>query len=94
MKYRYIRAFIVLLAGLLTIIINIKTNKNVTVSLLLLLIVLIIFYFIGTLVTEILQHFIEKDESEPELTVVGSNEPDEPTEEKNSEENSFEDDEE
>lgn len=62
MKFRYIRAFIVLLAGLITIILNIKTHRNVTLSLLILLIVLIIFYFVATLLVEILQHFMERFE--------------------------------
>lgn len=63
MKYRYLRAFIVLLAGLITIIINIKTKKDDTSSLLILLAVLVIFYFIATLFVEILQHsLVPKDD--------------------------------
>lgn len=60
MKYRYLRAFIVLLAGLITLIINMKIGKNVTTSLLIVLLVIIIFYFVATLLVEILQHNLEK----------------------------------
>ncbi len=55
MKLQYVRAFIVLLSGLITLIINMKTGIPVTMSLFRVLVVLIIFYFIGTLVVEILQ---------------------------------------
>ena len=39
MKLQYVRAFIVLLAGLITLLINMKTGRTVTSSLLILLIV-------------------------------------------------------
>lgn len=70
MKFRYLRAFIVLLAGLITLIINIKTGKNVTLSLIILLIVLIIFYFVATLLVEILQLYLERWEASRELPVI------------------------
>lgn len=66
MKYRYLRAFIVLLAGLVTLVVNIKTNKNVTVSLLILLGVIVVFYVIATLCVEILQHSMNQKESKKE----------------------------
>lgn len=66
MKYRYLRAFIVLLAGLVTLVINMKTNKNVTVSLLILLGVIVVFYVIATLCVEILQHSMNQKESRKE----------------------------
>lgn len=59
MKLQYLRAFIVLLAGLITLIINMKTGKPVTLSLLIVLIVILVFYVIGTLVVEILQKGLE-----------------------------------
>lgn len=59
MKLQYLRAFIVLLAGLITLIINMKTGKPVTLSLFIVLIVLLIFYVIGTLIVEILQKSLE-----------------------------------
>ncbi len=55
MKLQYFRAFIVLLAGLVTLIVNIKTNQDVTKSLFIVLVVLIVFYFIGTLICEIME---------------------------------------
>ena len=62
MKYQYIRAFIVLIAGLLALIINMKMGRDVTTSLLIVLIVLLVFYFLSTLVVEILQRSIEKND--------------------------------
>ena len=64
MKLRYLRAFIVLLAGLVTLIVNMKTGKNVTLSLLIVLIVILIFYVIGTLIVEILQKALEESEND------------------------------
>lgn len=60
MKLQDLRSFIVLLAGLIALIINMKTGREVTVSLLIVLIVILVFYFIGTLVVEILQRGIQK----------------------------------
>ncbi|MCR5701754.1 MAG: hypothetical protein K6G76_06395 [Lachnospiraceae bacterium] len=59
MKLGYLRAFIVLLAGLITLIVNIKTGREATVSLLIVLIVICVFYVIGTLICEILQKNLE-----------------------------------
>lgn len=67
MKYQYIRAFIVLLAGLVTLIINMKTAKSVTASLAILLGVLVVFYFLATLIVEILQKAMEPKEDSGEL---------------------------
>jgi len=61
MKLQYLRAFIVLLAGLITLILNMKTGKPVVLSLFIVLIVILIFYVIGTLVVEILQKELEVD---------------------------------
>ena len=55
MKLQYIRAFIVLVAGLITLIINMHMHKPVIQSLVILLIVILVFYFIGTLAIELLQ---------------------------------------
>lgn len=65
-KYQYLRAFIVLVAALITLIVNIKTNRNVTVSLLLLTGVIIVFYIIATLIVEILQRTMEPEEMNDE----------------------------
>ncbi len=64
MKLQYVRAFIVLLAGLITLIINMRTGISVTASLFRVLVVLIIFYVIGTLVVEILQKGLEAADEE------------------------------
>lgn len=61
MKLRYLRAFIVLLAGLITLIINIKMHREVTQSLLILLIVLLVFYFLGTLAVELIEKSLENE---------------------------------
>lgn len=74
MKYQYIRAFIVLLAGLVTLIINMKTAKNVTTSLAILLGVLVVFYFLATLIVEILQKAMEKNEDSDEPYVEDESE--------------------
>ena len=72
MKLQYVRAFIVLLAGLITLIMNIKTGKDVNASLLTVLIVILIFYVIATLIVEILQKSLMKtddaDEEDAEQT--------------------------
>lgn len=64
MKFQYIRAFIVLLAGLIALIVNMHTGKNVTVSLAIVLVVILIFYVIATLVVEILQKNLETSVSQ------------------------------
>lgn len=74
MKLQYLRAFIVLLAGLIALIVNIKTHKEVTVSLFIVLVVIIIFYFVGTLIVEIMQKALEGDSSNPELEIINEDE--------------------
>lgn len=64
MKLQYLRAFIVLVAGLITLIMNIKTGKAVTTSLLILLVVILVFYFLASLAVEILQHYMNSSPSE------------------------------
>lgn len=70
MKLQYVRAFIVLVAGLVTIIINMKTQKDVTTSLLILLIVLLVFYLIGTLVIEIFQKSLNNTPTDSNLEMI------------------------
>lgn len=55
MKLQYVRAFIVLLAGLIALIINMCMGRPITLSLFIVLVVILIFYVIGTLVVEILE---------------------------------------
>lgn len=81
MKLRYLRAFIVLVAGLVTLIVNIKTQKNVTTSLFIVLVVLLVFYVLATLIVEILQKAMEQSYDVPEENVES-----EETQEENSEE--------
>lgn len=70
MKLGYLRAFIVLVAGLVTIILNMKTHKEVTTSLLILLIVLLVFYFIGTLIMEIFQKSFDDKSKQSNLEII------------------------
>lgn len=79
MKLQYVRAFIVLVAGLITLIINIKTQKDVTISLLILLIVLIVFYLIGTLITEIIEKSLQQSDKNPNLEIVNNEDEEEET---------------
>ena len=58
MKLQYVRAFIVLLAGLIALIINMCMGRPITLSLFIVLVV--IFYVIGTLVVEILEKGMDK----------------------------------
>lgn len=81
MKWQYVRAFIVLLAGLVTLIVNMKTQKDINVSLLIVLIVILVFYVIATLIVEILQRSFET--KEPDSLVI---EDDSDTESENGEE--------
>ena len=90
MKYRYIRAFIVLLAGLITLIMNMKTGRNVTESLFIVLVVLLVFYVLATLVVEILERSMEnsnqqEDVSEEDDEEVSESNDAEPLEEEESE---------
>ena len=55
MKKRYLRAFIVLLAGLITSILNIINHRDVIRGLSVLLVVLLVFYVVGTLAQEIIE---------------------------------------
>ena len=61
MKLQYVRAFIVLLAGLIALIVNIKTGRDITISLLIVLIVILGFYFLGTLAVELIQRSMNND---------------------------------
>lgn len=70
MKLQYLRAFIVLLAGLITLIINIRSHKDVTISLLILLIVIIVFYLIATFLVEILQHSLEQNKKIEQIQII------------------------
>lgn len=53
-KYRYARAFVVLLAALITLILNIKYEREIIRGLLIMLIVIILFYFIASLAIKLI----------------------------------------
>lgn len=74
MKLQYLRAFIVLLAGLVALISNIKAHTDVTISLLIVLIVIIVFYIIGTLIIEIFQKTSEPKVDDNLTIIVGDEE--------------------
>ena len=48
-KYRYARAFVVLLAALITLILNIRYEREIIRSLVIMLVVIIVFYVISTI---------------------------------------------
>lgn len=72
MKLQYVRAFIVLVASLTALLMNMKMHKDVVTSLWIVLVVILVFYILGTIVVEILQKGLtqesksEPEESEPE----------------------------
>lgn len=74
MKLQYLRAFIVLLAGLVALISNMKAHTDVTISLLIVLIVIIVFYIIGTLIIEIFQKTGEPKVDDNLTIIVGDEE--------------------
>lgn len=60
-KYRYARAFIVLLAALITLILNIKYKRDIVRSLIIMLIVIIIFYVIATVAIKLIDKIKNMD---------------------------------
>ncbi|MDO5156926.1 MAG: hypothetical protein Q4D51_13290 [Eubacteriales bacterium] len=94
MKYQYIRAFIVLLAGLIALVLNMKMGKDVNASLMIVLVVIVIFYVIATLVIEILQKSFEwEDDKENNSELEESSLDDEEEIEITTQENVFDEDE-
>ena len=53
-KYKNIRAFIVLLAALITWLLNMKYKRNLLESLIILLIVIVVFYIIATIAIKLI----------------------------------------
>ena len=53
-KYRYARAFVVLMAALITLILNIKYEREIVRSLIIMLIVIIVFYVISTVAIKLI----------------------------------------
>ncbi|MBQ8167334.1 MAG: hypothetical protein IJZ96_09920 [Lachnospiraceae bacterium] len=71
-KYRYARAFIVLLAALITLILNIKYERDTVRGLIILLVVIIAFYIISSIAIKLIDKIrtldtkVEKVEGEEE----------------------------
>ena len=71
-KYRYARAFIVLLAALITLILNIKYERDTVRGLIILLVVIIAFYIISSIAIKLIYKIrtldtkVEKVEGEEE----------------------------
>ena len=53
-KYRYARAFVVLLAALITLILNIKYEREIIRSLIIMLVVIVVFYVISTVAIKVI----------------------------------------
>lgn len=74
MKLRWLRAFIVLTAALIVCISNIVSKRPMPAALVWLLIVILVFFFIGSLVTRIIQRTMsdssKNKESEPSESVT------------------------
>ncbi len=53
-KYRYARAFVVLMAALITLILNIRYEREIIRSLVIMLVVIIVFYIISTVAIKLI----------------------------------------
>ena len=80
-KYKYARAFIVLLAALITLILNIKYERDTVRGLIILLIVIIVFFIISNIAIKLIDKIrtldtkVEKvDDEEDENQEEASNE--------------------
>ncbi len=63
MKYRFIPAFVMLLAGFVCCIMSIVQRWNVTHSLIVLIIVLILFYIIGQIAAQVVGKIVAEHEA-------------------------------
>lgn len=81
-KYRYARAFIVLLSALITLILNIKYEREMIRSLVIMLVVIIVFYIISTVAIKLIDKIrtmdtkvekVEDEDSEDSEEETGSN---------------------
>ena len=84
-KYKYARAFIVLMAALVTLLLNLKYKRDLLVSLIILLIVIVVFIVISSIAL----FLIDKIANMTETVVIKdtSSEDEELEEENDSEEN-------
>ncbi len=53
-KYRYARAFVVLLSALITLILNIRYEREIIRSLIIMLVVILVFYVISTIAIKLI----------------------------------------
>ena len=67
-KYRYARAFVVLMAALITLILNIKYEREIIRSLVIMLIVIIVFYVISTVAIKLIDVIRNMDTKVEEVT--------------------------
>lgn len=73
-KYKNARAFIVLLAALITWLLNMKYERNLVRSLIILLIVIVVFYIIATIALKLIDKIrnmeevkeVDMEEAQPE----------------------------
>lgn len=72
-KYKYARAFIVLLAALIALLLNMKYQRELNKSLVIVLVVIIVFYAISTVAIRL----IDKIKNMEKTEVVSSDEEDE-----------------
>ncbi|GEM_PF-2836330 len=72
-KLRNARAFIVLLAALITLILNIKYKRELLNSLIIILIVIIIFYIIATIALKLVDKIVHMENSTEDISNVENN---------------------
>ena len=64
-KYKNARAFIVLLAALITWLLNMKYKRNIVESLIILLIVIVVFYMIASIAIKLMDKIRNMEEGKP-----------------------------
>lgn len=79
-KYRYARAFVVLLSALITLILNIKYRRAMIRSLVIMLIVIIVFYVIATVAIKLVDKIRTMDTKVEQLEEGDASEEKENTE--------------
>lgn len=76
-KYRYARAFVVLVATLITLILNIKYKRETIDSLLIMLFVIIVFYVISSIAIKLIDKIRSMDTKVEQLDYENSDEEEE-----------------
>lgn len=80
-KYKNARAFVVLLAALITWLLNMKYERSMVKSLVILLIVIIVFYIIATIALKLVDKIRNMDTAKPIEIIEHSEENSEQTKE-------------